>query len=288
MSTSLNFTEHHYAADNELQKLGVWEFPSKADNASGYWVIYIHGGAWRDPRKTLQDFGTSIREILKSSSIPKSEVRGFISIDYRLSPHPLYPQDPDVTAPTELRSAQHPDHLRDTWSALAFLQREYHIEDRYILIGHSAGATLALQLPMGSVALGAVPPPKVKMPSAFIGVSGIYELSNFNARHEHTYTQFIAGAFGDDQESWNKVVPATFSGSFKDALPTKPLILLAWSTEDSLVDEPEIDTMAAKLSKDGVECTVVKDLTHDHDFVWEDGKQIARLLSEALLLLRKN
>ncbi|KAK1503958.1 hypothetical protein CTAM01_04188 [Colletotrichum tamarilloi] len=288
MPTTLKFTEHRYAADNELQKLGVWEFPSHTDNASGYWIIYVHGGAWRDPRKTLQDFGASIQEILKSRSIPRSEIRGFISIDYRLSPHPLYPQDPDVTSPAELRCAQHPDHLRDTWSALAFLQREYQIGDRYILIGHSAGATLALQLPMGSVALGAAPPPEVEMPTAFIGVSGIYELYNLNARHEQTYTQFIAGAFGDDQNSWNKVVPATFSGSFKDALPTKPLILLAWSPEDSLVDEPEIDTMAAKLKKDGVECTIVKDLTHDHDFVWEDGKQIARLLSEALTLLRKN
>lgn len=126
------------------------------------------------------------------------------------------------------------------------------------------------------------------MPTAFIGVSGIYELYNLNARHEQTYTQFIAGAFGDDQKSWNMVVPATFSGSFKDALPTKPLILLAWSPEDSLVDEPEIDTMAAKLKKDGVDYKAVKDLTHDHDFVWEDGKQIARLLSEALTLLRKS
>ncbi|WYZ38987.1 hypothetical protein EsH8_III_000901 [Colletotrichum jinshuiense] len=288
MSSSLKFTEHHYAADNKLQKLGVWEFPSNADNAAGYWVIYIHGGAWRDPRKTLVDFGASIQEIIKANDIPKSEVRGFISIDYRLSPHPDFPQDPAVTAPSELRCAQHPDHLRDVWSALAFLQREYDIRDRYVLIGHSAGATLALQLPMGSAALGAAPPPEVQMPKAFIGVSGIYELCDLNDRHNKTYTGFLAAAFGEDQGSWNKVVPATFSGSFKDVLPKQRIILLAWSPEDTLVDEPEIDGMVSKLGKDGVECTVVKTLTHDHDFVWEDGKQIARLLAEALSLLRKN
>ncbi|KAL0944133.1 uncharacterized protein CTRU02_202019 [Colletotrichum truncatum] len=287
MPASLKYTEHHYASDNELQKLGVWEFPATADDADKYWVIYIHGGAWRDPRKTYQDFGTSIQEILKASSVPKSEIRGFVGIDYRLSPHPLFPQDPAVTAPAELRCAQHPDHLQDIWLALSFLQRQYKIKDRYILIGHSAGATLALQLPMGSAALGSAPPPEVQLPAAFVGVSGIYELVDFNARHGENYTQFIAGAFGNDQTAWNKVMPATFSGSFKEALPAQRLIMLAWSTEDSLVDEPEIEGMASKLRKDGVECTVIKNLTHDHDFVWEDGKQIARLLSEALDLLRK-
>ncbi|KAK6219650.1 hypothetical protein QIS74_05152 [Colletotrichum tabaci] len=287
MPDSLTFTEHHYAADNELQRLGVWELPQTAENASGYWIIYLHGGAWRDPRKTFHDFEHSIDEIAKTGSVPKSEIRGFVGIDYRLSPHPLFQQDPAVTPPAELRLAQHPDHLRDIWSALAFLQREYDIQDRYILIGHSAGATLALQLPMGPVALGAAPPSEVKMPAAFIGVAGIYELHDFNARHGQSYTQFIAGAFGEDQKSWNKVVPATFSGSFKDALPAQNLILLAWSPDDSLVDEPEIDGMASKLKKDGVECTVAKNLTHDHDFAWEDGKHIARLLSEALDLLRK-
>ncbi|EFQ28127.1 hypothetical protein CGRA01v4_03154 [Colletotrichum graminicola] len=287
MSGSLKFTEHRYAADSELQKLGVWELPQNADNAAGYWLIYIHGGAWRDPQKTLYGFERSIDEFIKTGSPAlECEVRGFVSIDYRLSPHPSFPQDSAVTPPAELRCAQHPDHLRDVWSALAFLQREYDIQDRYILIGHSAGATLAFQLPMGSVALGAAPPPEVKMPAAFIGLAGIYELYDFNARHEG-YTQFIVGAFGQDQESWNKVMPATFSGSFKDALPANNLILLAWSPQDTLVDEPEIDAMASKLGRDGVEYTIRKNLSHDHDFVWEDGKQVARLLSEAFGMLRK-
>ncbi|KAF5505163.1 Kynurenine formamidase [Colletotrichum siamense] len=288
MPVSLKYSEHHYTPDNELQKLGVWEYPVATDDVSKYWVIWIHGGAWRDPRKTFQDFTPSIREIVKASSVPKNEIRGFISIDYRLSPHPLFPQDPAVTAPAELRCARHPDHLRDIWSALAFLQRRYNIQDRYILMGHSAGATLALQLPMGSSSLGAAPPPDVQMPRAIVGISGIYELNAFNGRHDENYTQFIAGAFGNDQSAWNKVVPATFPGSFKEALPKKPLIMLAWSPDDTLVDEPEIDGMASKLRNDGVECTVTKNLTHDHDFVWEDGKQIARLLSEALELLRRS
>ncbi|KAF9869482.1 hypothetical protein CkaCkLH20_13079 [Colletotrichum karsti] len=291
MPVSMEYTEHHYAPNNELQKLGIWKFPAAADtatDASKYWVIWIHGGAWRDPRKTFKDFRTSIEQIVQASSIPKSKLRGFISIDYRLSPHPLFPQDPAVTAPAELRSAQHPDHLRDVWSALAFLQHRYDIRDRYILMGHSAGATLALQLPMGSASLGAAPPSEVQMPKAIVGISGIYELNAFNERHDENYTQFIAGAFGEDQTAWNKVVPATFSGSFKDVLPTKPLILLAWSPDDTLVDEPEIDGMVSKLKHDGVECTVIKNLTHDHDFVWQDGKQIARLLSETLDLLTRS
>lgn len=39
MPVSLKYSEHHYTPDNELQKLGVWEYPVATDDVSKYWVM---------------------------------------------------------------------------------------------------------------------------------------------------------------------------------------------------------------------------------------------------------
>ncbi|KAL2753899.1 hypothetical protein ACRALDRAFT_2109114 [Sodiomyces alcalophilus JCM 7366] len=290
----LAYSEHHYG-EHELQKVGVWEFPEgHRQDDEGRWIIFIHGGAWRDPRQLLSAFIPSIKALLRSApdaatgeSRP-SRIAGFASIDYRLSPHPEFPQDPSSVPPTQLRNARHPDHLLDVRAALAFLQRRFpSIADRYVLVGHSAGATLAYQLLMGPEALD----PRAKgehesdaplLPAIFIGTSGIYELRDFNERHARNYTSFLAAAFGDDETAWNQSMPACYSGNFKERLGPSRRVILARSSEDPLVDEPEIDRMADKLRRDGVAVEVVKTLTGDHDFVWKDGTQIAQLVENAL------
>ncbi|KFA67535.1 hypothetical protein S40285_04266 [Stachybotrys chlorohalonatus IBT 40285] len=277
----LHFTCHQYG-EHRLQRVGVWQFAPSQQNASGQWIIYIHGGAWRDPRILLETFAPSIKHILSSKDkIPLSTVRGFMSIDYRLSPHPDFPQDPVAVPKSEIRSACHPDHVEDVLAAVRFLSEEYQLGSDYILIGHSAGATLAYQLFMGKDAL-AVNAPGLASPRVIIGVSGIYDLVDIDERHGGNYGGFISCAFGDDKTCWQRVSPRRFPGTFRDNFTGTHLSLLAWSPEDSLIDEPEIDGMAAKLREDGVTALVVKDLTGEHDFVWEDGSQIARLLALAL------
>ena len=247
---------------------------------------YIHGGAWRDPQKTADDFVTSIKHIMQSGKSAPSEIRGFVSIEYRLSPHPEFPQDSQKTKATELRSARHPDHVEDVWSALELFQSKYQQADNYILLVHSAGATLAFQLVMGDAVLTGRPHPRVTLPIAIVGISGIYDLVKIDARHDGQYAGFIEAAFGNDRNEWANASPALFKGNFKNNWANGKIALLAWSTQDTLVDEPEIDDMEAKLKQDGINLEIVKDLTGEHDYVWEDGSQVDRLVSVTLDMLR--
>lgn len=225
----------------------------------------------------------SIKHMLSSQDIAQPAIRGFVSIDYRLSPYADFPQDPAETAGSELRRARHPDHILDVRAALKFLESEYRLASDYVLVGHSAGATLAYQLLMGEEALaGQRMPQTIPLPAAIIGISGIYDLVGLNDRHGGNYAGFISAAFGTDQKAWQRASPASFAGSIKEKWPGSPYSLLAYSAEDTLIDSPETDSMAAKLTKDGVDLSVVRDLTGEHDFVWQDGSQVARLVAEAL------
>lgn len=199
------------------------------------------------------------------------------------------PQDPS-TPDTELRIAQHPDHISDVRMALRFLTDNYGLTAEeggeqgsgYVLIGHSAGATLAFQLFMTEDALS----DSIPQPAAVIGISGIYDLVGLDDRHTG-YTGFISSAFGDSREDWKRASPATYSGNFaRNWTADKPTIL-AWSADDTLIDEPEIDAMNTKLSQDGIRVSVIKDLTGEHDDVWKEGSQIQRLVELVIKDLQK-
>jgi kynurenine formamidase len=241
---------------------------------------FIHGGAWRDPRNSLTDFEPAIKKILAAPDVDLgSSIRGFASINYRLSPYSGIPQDPG-TPQNQLRNAHHPDHILDVWAAIAYMERSYHMGQKYILIGHSAGSTLAFQLLMGtSVLSGQDPPAPVPLPSAVIGLAGIYEFYDLNVRHGGSYAGFLCAAFGSDQSLWNLAAPACFSGSFKQIWTGPKLAVLGWSPEDVLIDEPEIDGMSLKLSKDGLKAHIFKDLSGDHNSTWQDGSDICRLVA---------
>ncbi|KAJ9424964.1 hypothetical protein QL093DRAFT_2227464 [Fusarium oxysporum] len=206
---------------------------------------------WRDPRNDENDFTESIKRIVISGAVAILDIAGFVSIDYRLSPHPDFPQ--------ESATVKHPDHLEDIWSALNYLQGKYELSNNYILVGHSAGATLAFQLLMSGDILASHP--KGPLPIAIVGVSA---------------------AFGDDKSAWEKASPARFGSSFKDNWASGKLAMLAWSAEDTLIDEPEIDNMASLLTEQGLKVEVNKHLRGEHDFVWQDGSQIARLVITTL------
>ncbi|KAM0507023.1 hypothetical protein ACHAP8_000648 [Fusarium lateritium] len=276
VSLGLTYASHQYG-DHSRQKLGVWRFSNRSDQKSGYWVVFIHGGGWRDPRNNENDFTESIKRTVISGAVATLDVAGFISIDYRLSPHPEFPQ--------EAATAKHPDHLEDIWSALNYAQEKYGLSENYILVGHSAGATLAMQLLMSDEILPSHP--KGSLPAAIIGVSGIYDLVGLNERFNGGYAGFIGSAFGEDKSEWEKASPAKFGSCLKSKWSNGKLVLLAWSPEDGLIDEPEIDNMATLLAKQEVNLEVNKDLRGEHDYVWQDGSQIARLVITTLHHLRR-
>ncbi|KAI5924831.1 hypothetical protein F4810DRAFT_120825 [Camillea tinctor] len=300
-SSSLKYTLHQYGTDNDLQKVGVWDVDIA--NKNKYWIIYIHGGAWRDPRITLETFKPTIDQILlacssSSSSSPcssNSSIAAFASLDYRLSPHPSFPQDPAATPPARYRGARHPDHVDDARAALAFLQARYDSAANYVLVGHSAGGCIGLQMLAGlcssSSSSSPSPPPSSApfvFPRALVSFEGIYDFAGIAARLGPAYAEFLAGAFGEEQ-GWNGVAPLEYKGSYGERWREGgggPLVL-AWSPDDELVDEPEIDAMERRLRRDGVEGLVVlKDLRGNHDEIWESGKEVARLVEVALERLR--
>ncbi|KAF2969384.1 hypothetical protein GQX73_g4191 [Xylaria multiplex] len=295
MAASLKYTLHHYGSQNYLQKLGVWEVDPA--NKGKYWVVYIHGGAWRDPRVAHETFAPSIDWMLKTSpTTGNGGITGFASIDYRLSPHPQFPQDRVATPGDQYRGARHPDHLDDVRSALLFLQRTYGFGSNYVLVGHSAGGALAFQLLATSpstsdtATAGAEHP---VLPAAIVGFEGLYDFTGVDRRYDGAYASFFRSAFGDDPESWDAAAPIKFAGSYAEKWPGGNLILLGWSSDDTLVDEPEADNMAQRLRDvDGFvekgagvgekRLLLLKDLKGDHDEIWQSGEHVARIAWIAL------
>lgn len=260
---------------------------------------------------------------------PNLPIAGFASISYRLSAHPDHPQKQATTAPEEYRSAQHPDHIRDVEAALAFLQNTYAFGSRYILVGHSCGATLAFQAVMGAVANhreqsfndgaddsgagaevvstspGPLPPRLAAQPTAIVGVAGIYDLRRLLDAHREisAYREFIEGAFGAHEMTWDAVSPAQMVGSrgVEGGWKSGRLALLAHSKDDGLVDEGQLEAMRDALKGwEESEAQVPKQeltardrrvrtltISGAHDEAWIDGTELARSIQFAFEQLRE-
>jgi acetyl esterase/lipase len=261
----------------------------------------IHGGAWRDPTQTAIAYLAAAESILRTSptytSTTLPHIAAFASIEYRLSAHPGYPQSPDHTDPTEYRNAKHPDHIRDLQAALALLQRKYGFGSKYILVGHSAGATLAFQSVMGAFrdSAAVVLPP----PAAILGMAGIYDLRLLRDTHRHisAYQEFIEGAFGADEAVWDAASPACVKGpdGVEGGWTSGRLAVLAHSPEDGLVDAAQQQAMQAALSRwkddtpqgTGQRRVEMFSLKGDHDDAWVKGEELARAIAHTLAELQK-
>jgi acetyl esterase/lipase len=116
--------------DPALNRLDVY-VPSgaKASRAVPI-VVYVHGGSWRA--------GDKGNQVLDKARLFTREGYVFVSINYRLSPHP-----PDSGDAGRLRFPAHPS---DVGEALGWLRRNARDfggdPSRIVLVGHSAGAHL--------------------------------------------------------------------------------------------------------------------------------------------------
>ncbi|KAF8459006.1 Alpha/Beta hydrolase protein, partial [Terfezia claveryi] len=152
--------------------LDIW-YPNPTDKA--LWAIFIHGGAWCDPTQTKTQGHAVLTHLLTRFPLLNAA-----SIDYRLSPHPAHAAVGETV--------NHPAHLEDVQAALKFLNDTYQMRN-YILIGHSAGATLCFQI------LGSGTPCTELLPKAVIGLAGIYDLRGLVEEYPD-YRGFVEGAFG--------------------------------------------------------------------------------------------
>ncbi|KAI1761438.1 alpha/beta-hydrolase [Hypoxylon sp. FL1150] len=290
----LPYAAYQYGA-HELQRVGVWDLDGVDPRAAGghrYWIIYIHGGAWRDPRVTHRTFEPSIERI-RGDAFAGKHVAAFASIDYRLSPHPDFPQDPDATPPEQYRGARHPDHLDDVYLAVRYLQDAFGFGSRYILVGHSAGATLSYQMIATDKKSGGT---KGKdhldglgdfvFPTALCGVEGIYDFRGLNDRKGGDYSGFLTAAFGDPA-GWDAAAPMKCGGTYA---ASDELWVLAHSSEDELVDMPETEGMARRLLRDSgseKQILLIKDLEGKHDDVWRSNEGVARVVSQTLRYIER-
>lgn len=291
----------------------------------------IHGGAWRSPTETAENFLSPVSSTMYSSPFytpgVTKEIAGWASISYRLSPHPRYPQDPNTTDPCELRDAKHPEHIRDVRSALRLLQKTYGFGRRYILAGHSCGATLSFQCvmpefdintggPGGSVGGGSTSTTSPSSsstgddsfiddgdgyahPLAILGTEGIYDIRQLQDanRRLKLYRQFSETAFGPDREVWDFVSPAVCradgSSSVARGWRGGRLVVLAHSVEDSSVDVKQLVTMKDSLvsweeQQDVPTRKVVTlSLIGEHNDPWMKGEELARAITATIQELQQ-
>lgn len=161
MSPSRPSEQFHYG-DHERQRLTCYDH---APNSEKIPLIFIHGGAWKDPRNTDNDSGELFGFL--PDDIP------LFSIDYRLTPEVKYPK-----------------HNNDVLSAIRFILGA-HPYEKIKLAGHSAGATIILSI-LGE--LGDV------VDEVFL-LDGIFDLSELVDEYP-SYREFVSEAH-DNYQSIN-------------------------------------------------------------------------------------
>ncbi|KAF2034839.1 alpha/beta-hydrolase [Setomelanomma holmii] len=288
---------------NRLQTLDVWlPRPLEQSNPdTSLWLIFIHGGAWRDPTQTSHTYATPTLFHLPRTSLPS--IAGYASLNYRLSPYPSHPTDP--SSPTDAdRNATHPTHIRDVAAGISFLKKEYGVK-RWIGIGHSCGATLLAQYVSG-IGLSS-DEHHAGGPEALILTAGIYNMPLFLRTHSppacpeniaQIYSDIVTGAFGEASSVYMSVSPVAGKYS-SEAWREGKLMVLAHSYEDELVERAQRDVMCVALDREGWSIVMedgdeeaniaegkrvleVRDIKGGHDFVWEDGEECAKLIVEVV------
>jgi kynurenine formamidase len=272
-----------YGTAHSLQTLQLTLInPGTHPNKNKLFIIYIHGGAWRDPLQSSADFDAAMELILKDEEL-RSRIAGLAAVNYGLSPTPSEPSD-DVG-----RNYVHPQHIEDVRLALDWLSANHAVGSAngwgYVLVGHSCGATMAFQIPAeverNSRSFGS--------PRAVVGIEGIYDLPLLVKNHENIleYRQFVEGAFGKDERAWSDASPALQPSNLKTLLQKIDVVVIAHSSEDELVELEQPEVMTAALMVAFKETPRVVDstpvfrvgLTGTHDEVWQQGHGVYKAVA---------
>ncbi|KAL9092267.1 MAG: hypothetical protein Q9165_004441 [Trypethelium subeluteriae] len=285
--------------------------PYDRNDVSKIWIVYIHGGAWRDPRKTKSGISASLSHLYASAAA--SHIAGIASLNYRLSPHPTFPVKPGDSADLAARSARHPTHVNDAIDALRWLRTEWGVRDGgYVLVGHSCGGTMAMQIVMSegqkwmtseqATSLSEEQREKGRdtpVPRVVVPVEAITDLPKLVAAHaeQKMYEDFVVGAFSEERQVWEEASPTR--GAYKgEKWRDAKLVILAHSREDELVEWEQCDLLLDVLKAQGWKeksiqieaggdvgeepAVRVLELRGKHDETWEDGKELARAINVAV------
>lgn len=287
MSNLSHFTKS-YRTDSDTTKLNtvdIWlpETSTATDVAvhkNKVWVIYIHGGAWRDPEVDSKSFAPAI-DVLQSSS-SRDSFAGFAAINYRLSSYPRHPRDPS-TPDDPSRNVHHPSHVLDVAYALLYLQEQYHIHSHYILVGHSAGATMAFQLHQTLLPGRALP-----RPSSVLGIAGIYNFESFVDSHSEisAYKEIMYNAF-PERKFWDEASPYSSSRNKETLWEHAEVIVISRSKDDELVEKDQASFMLerARSIPKATEKVHFLEASGAHDKIWSSGNILASLVVKTLGML---
>lgn len=276
---------HQYASDNILQSYDVLipdRQPSTTAQEDGYFFIFIHGGYFRDHKQTSKALNPTI-SLLESDSTDshiRDKITGYASLNYRLAAHPGYPQGPSTPSYT-LNNAYWPDQPNDILAALAHLQSHYPQSKRYILAGHSVGATMSLLAALRATDAGIIPPAHV------LGICGIYDFPQIHKTNDD-YESLTKNAM--DPSNYKEASPALYSAKeyarkWTTSDKTRN-ILLAHSREDELVNWEQVEHMQRvfpannDVRRDGFKVDLVE-IKGTHYQVLDNG-EVARSLGELL------
>lgn len=173
--------------------------------------------------------------------------------------------------------------MLDVAHALLYLEKEYGIAGRYILAGHSAGATIAFQLHNSY-------PEDVKLPipACVIGIAGIYHFRNFVEAHKDSsaYKELMENAF-PDHSVWDDASSSITQRSGLALWEQAKAIVISHSDDDELVEEGQASSMIKRAES----IAQAKERVHQlkisgkHDEVWENGKILGGLILRSIDLL---
>ena len=265
------------------------------------WLVYIHGGAWRDPLVLADTVEPTVAHAFEPA---QNAITAVASINYSLSPHPSHPTDPYDPAKGDqndnAREFQHPRHILDVVAALDFLRNVFGLGDeQYVLTGHSCGATLALQATLAESDRWSDREkfPQPPRPAAALGLNGLYNLPMLvHEPDTHTdladiYASFLRLAFGNNEDEWKNSSPACFDSEViarrakKNATPK--LVVLDQSTDDQLVPMNQTVAMQSLLETvPGIRILRSETLKGSHNEPWESGLMLWHSVQEILDILQ--
>lgn len=294
------------------------EYPDRMAD-SQYWVIFVHGGAWRDPSIDANAFAPACRHLLNSplNDHAAGRIRGYASLNYRLSKHPDWPQDLNNVSEYDIRDATHPDHVVDVITGIASLQERFGFGDKYVLIGHSCGATIALQTVMNLPEVTTKNIPFIP-PTAILAVDGIFDIPELleSFKDIPEYSDSIVRAFGSDPKVWAEVSPARGEWMRRQGAwgrNSNELLMIAHSRTDELIDWKQVDQMAKQVRESWCNSTetyqprlqlgkragnrredsdfssnfTIFELHSTHHEIWEQGWELARAITAILHGLKR-
>ncbi|KAE8452375.1 hypothetical protein EG329_001075 [Mollisiaceae sp. DMI_Dod_QoI] len=266
----------------KLNTVDIW-LPDPAPDAthkSRLWVIYIHGGAWRDPEVDSKSFVPAIGVLSDSSS--RDCFSAYASINYRLSSYTDHTNNPS-TPDDASRNICHPGHVLDVAHALLYLQEQYDIQGRYILVGHSAGATIAFQLHQSLL-----PGKRLPRPSCVLGIAGIYNFEAFVEAHSGipAYKEIMENAF-PQREAWTDASPYSSDPSKETLWEHVRLVVISRSEDDELVEKAQASFMLerARSVQNAAGKVHFLEASGAHDQIWSSGDILASLVVKTLALL---